>query len=363
MHATPSLPDSTSVQNPVPLVTPRGRLLHRTPRRIRALLCRERARLRAHFRAVLCELAARDVTSLSGAQRAMREELLESLARYARAGRFPRNLDFPGVTVPYFVDAAGTRCAMAHLIESTGAAALVAQVAGAMNNARVHEMAGEPALRAWLDRAGLSADEAARIQPSYCFVDKGTECFCSSVISPTGVIEGTVLAKPSAQQIKVRIDAIHGSASGNFPGQEITVSASAEIGDAVLIQFATPSYGNVHRLQDGKVVLSCQLAIPALTKADAIAAMLATPMSSGGSTSACREYLQKLDARWGESICDSSGGSGGGCSVASSAGGSPLVLGTALAFAAVWSWRLRRQRSRRRAGSSARSRTFPGASS
>lgn len=345
MLITSPLSSTASPRREALPLAPRGRPLRRTPRRIRALLARERARLRAHFREVLSELGSRDVRELSEAQRTARSELLAELARYARAGRFPRNLDFPDRQIPYFVDALGTRCAMAHLIESTGAASLVAAVAGAMNNARVHEMAGDPALMAWLAQAGLTADEAARIQPSYCFVNKGTECFCSSVISPTGVLEATVQAKPSAGQVKVRVDAIHGSAGGTVLGQELTISATAEISDAVLIQVGMnaqrmTTYGNVHRLEGGNVALRCQLDTPALSKADAVAAMLAKEVSSGTST-ACSEHLQRLDARWGESICSSPGG-GGGCSASASTGGSPLALGTALALAAVWAWRRRR---------------------
>jgi len=56
---------------------------------------------------------------------------------------------------------------MAHLIERSGGSDLVRRVATTCNNARVRELAGDPELLAWLEREGLTTDEAARIQPAY----------------------------------------------------------------------------------------------------------------------------------------------------------------------------------------------------
>ena len=92
------------------------------------------------------------------------------LHAYWTTGVFPHNHDFPGERRPYFVDRHGTRCAMAYLIEHAGGAALVHRVAATANNARVQELAGDPELVAWLDRNGMTADEAARVQPSYGYV-------------------------------------------------------------------------------------------------------------------------------------------------------------------------------------------------
>jgi hypothetical protein len=355
MSITLSLASCVPCRHPEqPAVVPRR--LRPAARRAGALLARERARLRAHFRAVLAELSGREVGHLSAAQRAMRSRLLDELARYARAGRFPRNLDFPKRQVPYFVDAFGTRCAMAHLIESTGAGVLVARVASAMNNAWVHELSGDRALQEWLDQAGLSAAEAARIQPSYCFVSKGQECFCSSVINPVGMLEATVVAPAGTSELSARVDAIHGNGYGTTVGQQVMAYGRTEVGGEVLIQVAVggqgmPWYGNSHGIkQDGTVDLSCRYSVPALTKADAIAAALA-PAGATTDLSPCAEHLRKLDARWGESICEvgeTGQGSAGGCSVGTSATGSPWLLGTALALAAVWSARRRVARPGRR---------------
>lgn len=131
----------------------------------------EAARLRAHFASVERELLARDVSGLTETQRAARNRHIARLRAYARAGVFPKNTDFPG-RVPYFVDRFGTRCAMAFLIEQSGRGDIVSSVAATRNNAFIAELARDPEVRrvllAWLEENGLSVDEAARIQPSYC---------------------------------------------------------------------------------------------------------------------------------------------------------------------------------------------------
>jgi len=126
----------------------------------------EVARVRRHLAAVEAELRAADVSHLTAAQRAARDANLDRLHRYREAGVFPHNHGV-AVRAPFFVDAHGTRCAMAHLIEQAGSGQLVAAVAAARNHAYVPELAGDPELAAWLDRNGLSLDEAARIQPTY----------------------------------------------------------------------------------------------------------------------------------------------------------------------------------------------------
>ncbi len=132
---------------------------------------REVDRLRAHFAQVDRELTSRDVSHLTSAQRRAREAHIARLRAYAAAGAFPQNTRHPGAYVPYFVDDAGTRCAMAFLIEQSGAGDYVARVATRMNYAYIGAIARDAelgaALREWLDANGLTLDEAARIQPAY----------------------------------------------------------------------------------------------------------------------------------------------------------------------------------------------------
>ena len=106
----------------------------------------ETARIRTHLATVERKLQAKDVSSLSVAQRVARARNLDVLHEYWMRGIFPSNTDFPGERVPYFIDRYGTRCAMAYLIEQSGHGDLVARVAATHNNARVRELQDDPAL-------------------------------------------------------------------------------------------------------------------------------------------------------------------------------------------------------------------------
>jgi hypothetical protein len=144
----------------------------------------EVARLRRHFATVERELVTADVSWLTPAQREARARHVARLREYSRRGVFPRNTDYPGRRAPYFVDRVGTRCAMAYLIEESGAADFVTHVAATRNNAYVAQLAVEPALRAWLDHNGLTVAEAVRIQPAYCGEPFGRPCCQGEVQGP-----------------------------------------------------------------------------------------------------------------------------------------------------------------------------------
>jgi hypothetical protein len=163
------------------------------------------ARLRAHFAAVDAELRAADVSHLTAAQRAARTEAIERLRVYAARGEFPHNHHRAALT-PVFVDEHGTRCAMAHLIEEADGAELVAKVAHDRNLAYVPELAADasfqPELVAWLDRNGLTAAEAARIQPAY----NGCEFEdCTDRIDPTALVASMALATANGAAIAVNL--------------------------------------------------------------------------------------------------------------------------------------------------------------
>jgi hypothetical protein len=125
-------------------------------------------RIRAHFDSVLTELPARDLSTLTRAQRMHRAELLVTLRAYRDAGAFPHNYDFRGQPTPYFVDRkTGVLCAVAHLLASTGRRDIVDRVAAADNNVYVAELASDSAFANWLAEHGLTLAEAARIQVPY----------------------------------------------------------------------------------------------------------------------------------------------------------------------------------------------------
>lgn len=126
----------------------------------------EAVRLRRHFDLVGKALRASDTSGLAHEQRAKRAEMIRWLGDYRNAGRFPENLHDSG-RVPIFRDDAGTLCAMAYLIARSGETGLVESVSRSRNTAYISELVDAPLLVAWLDDAGLSVEEAARIQPTY----------------------------------------------------------------------------------------------------------------------------------------------------------------------------------------------------
>jgi hypothetical protein len=128
----------------------------------------EVARIGRHFDSVLVELAARDLSTLSRAQREHRASLVATLTAYRDRGLFPRNYDFPGQAVPYFVDPhTGVLCAVAHLLESSGRRDIVDRVSHGDNNVWVAQLAGDTAFTSWLSTQGITLTEAARIQVPY----------------------------------------------------------------------------------------------------------------------------------------------------------------------------------------------------
>ncbi|MBW3554601.1 MAG: hypothetical protein KY466_13890 [Gemmatimonadetes bacterium] len=126
----------------------------------------DRSRITAHLLAVERQLRAADVSHLSPERRRARAAALDHLRDYREAGRFPHNHHGRAAT-PLFRDAHGTLCAMAYLIERSGGGALVDRVAATENDAYVRELAEDPELVAWLDRNGMTAEEAALVQPAY----------------------------------------------------------------------------------------------------------------------------------------------------------------------------------------------------
>jgi hypothetical protein len=131
----------------------------------------EVARIQAHIARAERLARSHDVSGLSPSQRDARERNLARLEAYRQRGAFPHNDDFADRRVPYFVDRAGTPCAMAYLIEQSGRSDLVERVVRRSNNATVLQLAADaaigPALAAWLGEAGLSVQEAQTIQPQY----------------------------------------------------------------------------------------------------------------------------------------------------------------------------------------------------
>jgi hypothetical protein len=94
-----------------------------------------------------------------------RMQNIERLRHYHTQGVFPRNYDFP-TSAPYFVDAHGTHCAMAHLVKESGDVGLVRKVVAFNNNIYIKEVKDGPFFE-WMLWSGLTHEECERIQPVY----------------------------------------------------------------------------------------------------------------------------------------------------------------------------------------------------
>jgi hypothetical protein len=126
----------------------------------------ERDRIRGHLLFAHDLLAAADPSGLSPALRAARAKNLAVLARYARAGQFPRNDDHPDARRPTFVDARGEICAVGALFASDQGYPAAVRVAERHKYAFIVEL-DDPQLAAWQQTSGLTTEELALIQPAY----------------------------------------------------------------------------------------------------------------------------------------------------------------------------------------------------
>jgi hypothetical protein len=151
-------------------------------------------RIQTHLIGAERALSERNLGSLTSEQRRARSVHVLRLRAYRDRGSFPHNHDFPGERRPYFVDEHGVLCAMAHLISASGRDDIVRMVQRTRNNATVLELAADPeigpVLAAWLDEAGLTVEEAQRIQPAY---EDGGLSVVADNQTPTEVAVASVL--------------------------------------------------------------------------------------------------------------------------------------------------------------------------
>jgi len=213
------------------------------------------ARIRAHFDSVLVELQAPTAVRRTPGAAARRHALMDTLRAYRDRGDFPRNYDFPGRAVPYFVDReTGARCAVAHLLQATGRGDIVARVARADNNAWVAQLAGDTAFTGWLRANGISLAEAARIQVPYMSQPIDEEqrarnaifAVVSPIVGGASLVTGFLNARGNADGhsgIATGIGIASGIATGalgfisiNKPGVPVAASAAgAALGGASLV--------------------------------------------------------------------------------------------------------------------------------
>jgi hypothetical protein len=302
--------------------------------RQRAAAVHERERVRRHLAGAERAARSRRPGHLSRLQATNRALLLDELARYRRQGRFPHNHDLRAQAVPEFVDSHGTCCAVAHLLEITGQADLVRHVACTDNRARVRDLARLPELRAWLAAAGLTLDEAARIQPEYCFVTQALECFCKDGDRDV-VAVGTVVQSGEAT-LRLRIDRIDGDFPGATVGSELSLSASGRVGEQILV--TRDSAGEIYVIGDQLSIdgtsVRCDLNRDTVNRPVSVDTVIAGLLRE---PSSCVEVFASDDSGWNRSQCDVSQPDHGGCGLsredesAGAAGLASLALFMALA--------------------------------
>jgi MYXO-CTERM domain-containing protein len=294
---------------------------------------RERARVREHL-AGAEHSARRRRVRLDPLAASCRALLLGELSRYRRRGRFPRHPDRRGNPVPQFIDEHGTRCAVAHLMEVSGQGALVRHIAQTENAARVHALARLPELRAWLSAAGFSLDEAARIQPAYCYFAEADACFCQGWPGLAGVAVGTVVTYDD-EFLRVRMDQLYGDLVGRLTvGEERLVTDDdervVEVGAQVFVGHlrddTNPSALALERiaplLTSNGISITCnynsQTAERPLSVTTAVEALLADHNSRG-----CIDVLASDDGDWNQRECDGYNdvAQESGCSVTHPGGG------------------------------------------
>ncbi len=286
----------------------------------------DRSRVTAHFMNVERVLATHDVSQLSAVQLLVRQLLLTELSNYRAAERYPKQSTFDELT-PAFIDAEGTRCAVAHLMELGGEHELVARIAREKNHARVPEFASEPRMRTWLEAAGLTVEEATTIQPAYGCVSPA-ECVCNgSYDNPGTPVKGVMTGVIEGDATDVRIDAVYGDTGTYRVGDLVSadfLENPGAAGSTVMIPLTTDGNGAQPvglKLADGKY--TCR----------SMGSKAVVPVSpenyfkakSAPTATECESRLVKLDGEFAKHECPPAG-----CSV-----GDPTSLGILLSIAGV----------------------------
>lgn len=122
-------------------------------------------RIQLHLKLVETILRNRTTDHLPVAIRNKRLENLKSLISYWQHGQFPKNTNHLH-RQPYFIDTYGTACAVGHLLQTSGEAALAKRISLEQNYAFIRELQ-YPELNAWASENGFETSELAWIQPAY----------------------------------------------------------------------------------------------------------------------------------------------------------------------------------------------------
>jgi len=113
---------------------------------------------------VVAELRARDVRDWPAERLAARTRSLDLLERYARRAEFTFHRELWPRESPLFIDEAGTRCALASVLDGVGKQEVVLNLAASCNDAYLNEIDDDAAIARVVEELGLTLDEAAYIQ-------------------------------------------------------------------------------------------------------------------------------------------------------------------------------------------------------
>ena len=293
----------------------------------------ERARVRKHLLRAERLAARSSLLGLGSEAKCARASLLDELERYRLRGRFPKNRDFRART-PYFVDADGTRCAVAHLLDASGESRLVRKIARERNNARVVELSDEPRLVAWLGATGLTLDEVAAIQPSYDCIAPAS-CFCDGL--PTHVVEAVAIENAAGGTVTASVTRVHRGGDDLKPGDAIEVlSASAFSGSELVVQGWTTTSA------DGGAALFSEVTFPRGRHANCGVSLTKDEYVRVAAADDCSGALFLVEPDGVATDCDE----GCGCAIPGAAGGSgPTSLGVLSALVTLAALRRSRRRS------------------
>lgn len=132
----------------------------------------ETERIRNHLENTERWMRSKDISHLTEEEIKSRENIIRLLNEYWMQKQYPLNTDFPMLRLPHIKDKFGTPCAMAYIIEKAEGIAnpqLVKTLNETVNNVFIKDVNEGPLIE-WIDKSGITKEEACQIQPSYGFL-------------------------------------------------------------------------------------------------------------------------------------------------------------------------------------------------
>lgn len=263
-----------------------------------------------HLRVVELELSTADVSHLTEEQKERRARHMMVLVEYRNRCEFPENTIAQDRLVTVFVDDHDIHCALGYLMMRDGRSDLVERIRSTQNTATVQELGQDDELLVWLNSAGLTLAEAARIQPAYCFMNRGGTCLCESRSAEgavIGVAEATIVNLSANRSVDATISRVHGQ--GAVAGESKTVGFvdGDVVGRKILIVLRddrnAPEMRGAGLLDDGQVSCTSGFGQDPKYCAHVPAGVYVDALLSED----CLAFLAAYDSALGQSVCDLGG--------------------------------------------------------